>query len=117
LSEGCNLKSNEEDYSAQKGIFTCATMDIIDTQRPAAPTPATTLPKIRKTTEGEIAQNKLPISKMPIETRNTGLAAVIERTLPRKSIRAAWSVKCNSFSTAGRKEVGMSIVPGARNIH
>ena len=64
-------------------------MDRIETHSPAPPVPATARPNIKKPTEGAIAQNKLPISKMTILARNTVFGAEIARTLPKKRTNAA----------------------------
>lgn len=67
---------------------TFAMIAIIDTHNPDAPTPATARPNIRKFTDGETAQNKLPTSNMAIAARNTGLSGDIAKTRPKKSLRA-----------------------------
>jgi hypothetical protein len=64
-------------------------IDIMETHSPAAPNPDTALPKMRKLTESDTAQNRLPISNIAIETRKTGFAGAIARIRPKKSIKAA----------------------------
>lgn len=50
-------------------ILTFAKIDMTDTQRPAAPTPANALPKIKTFADGETAQIKLPSSNVTMHMR------------------------------------------------
>lgn len=57
-------------------------MESIDSQTPAAPKPATTLPAMRIPTEGETAHNKLPSTNKPAEMRITTLGGAMLRIFP-----------------------------------
>jgi F420-dependent methylenetetrahydromethanopterin dehydrogenase len=72
-----------------KKLKTLAVIANIDTPSPAAPNPATARPKMRKLTEGAMAQSRLPSSKMPMEIKNTGFGGAMARTLPKNSIKPA----------------------------
>lgn len=53
-----------------------------ETQSPAAPTPETALPKMRKLMEGVTAQNKLPKTNITAATRRTVLGGMTFRSFP-----------------------------------
>jgi len=62
-------------------ILIGAMIDMMETHRPAAPSPATALQKIGKFVEDATVQKRLPTLNMHMKTRNTGLAGAIASML------------------------------------